>query len=187
MKALPETPSQTVGPYLAIGLSQSDGPMVVPPGTPGAFWLRGRVIDGNGDDVLDGLVETWQADSSGRFAHPDDVNGSRLGVPGFRGFGRSETVDGEYAIHTIKPGPVTAGDGGQQAPHINVSVFARGLLDRVVTRVYFGDEHIANREDDVLQSVPGERRDTLMARPSPDGYRFDIVLRGDHETVFFSV
>jgi protocatechuate 3,4-dioxygenase alpha subunit len=181
------TPSATVGPYLSIGLAWDDGPYAVEPGTPGAIWLRGTVVDGNGDPVPDALIETWQADPDGRFAHPDDPRGA-ASWPGFRGFGRSQTVDGgEYAICTLKPGRVPDGPDGTQAPHIDVSVFARGLLDRVVSRIYFADEADANADDPVLQSVPAERRGTLIARPTDDGYRLDIRLRGDGETVFFAV
>jgi protocatechuate 3,4-dioxygenase alpha subunit len=181
------TPSATVGPYLAIGLTWDDGPHVVEPGTPGAIWLRGAVLDGNGDPVPDALVETWQADPDGRFDHPDDPRGPAA-RPGFRGFGRSQTVGtGEYAICTLKPGRVPDGEGGLQAPHVDVSVFARGLLDRIVTRIYFADEAEANAEDPVLRSVPEDRRGTLVARPTDDGYRLDIRLQGDGETVFFAV
>ncbi len=182
------TPSQTVGPYLAIALSWPDGPDVVPAGTPGAVWLRGRVLDADGEPVTDALVETWQADPDGRFDHPDDPRGAvPPAVPGFRGFGRSETLDGEYAVRTVKPGRLPDGEGGQQAPHVDVSVFARGLLDRVVTRLYFADEASANDEDPVLRALPPERRATLLAQPAGDGYRLDVVLQGDRETVFFRV
>ncbi len=180
------TPSQTVGPFLSIALRWPDGPHVVPEGTPGAFWLRGRVLDGDGEAVTDALVETWQADPDGRFDHPDDPRGAVApAVPGFRGFGRSETVPGEYAVRTVKPGRVPDGEGGLQAPHLDVSVFARGLLDRVVTRVYFEDEAAANAQDPVLTALPEDVRGTLLATPSDDGYRFDVVLQGERETVFF--
>jgi protocatechuate 3,4-dioxygenase, alpha subunit len=175
------TPSQTVGPYLHIALPWDDGPYVVPEDTPGAIWLRGRVTDGNGDPVPDGLVETWQADPDGRFDHTDDPRGAVPAAGGFRGFGRCPTdADGRYAILTLRPGAI-----GDQAPHVDVSVFARGLLDRVVTRIYFAD--LDNSGDPVLASVPAERRATLLARPTGDGYRFDIRLQGDHETVFFAL
>jgi protocatechuate 3,4-dioxygenase, alpha subunit len=180
------TPSQTVGPYLSLGLPWSDGPFVVPDGTAGAVWVRGRVLDGNGEPVPDGLVETWQADPDGRFDHPDDPRGA---APGFRGFGRCATdVDGSYAILTLKPGPVPGADGSPQAPHIDVTVFARGLLKHVVTRLYFPDELEANATDPVLASVPGDAaRATLVAAAVDDGYVFDIRLQGDGETVFFDV
>ncbi|MDP9408831.1 MAG: protocatechuate 3,4-dioxygenase subunit alpha [Actinomycetota bacterium] len=182
------TPSQTVGPFLAIALRWPDGPYAVPEGTPGAVWLRGRVLDGDGTAVPDALVETWQADLEGRFDHPDDPRGRRrAALPGFRGFGRSETLGDEYAVLTVKPGRVPDGEGGLQAPHVDVSVFARGLLDRLVTRLYFADEEQANAEDPVLRSLPAERRRTLLAQPSEDGYRLDLRLQGDGETVFFRV
>jgi protocatechuate 3,4-dioxygenase alpha subunit len=184
---LETTPSSTVGPYLAIGLTWDDGPFVVAPDTPGAIWLRGTVFDGNGDVVPDAMIETWQADPDGRFDHPDDPRGA-VARPGFRGFGRSQTVDGgEYAICTLKPGRLPDGDGGLQAPHVDVSVFARGLLDRLVTRIYFADEAEANAADPTLQALPEDRRATLVATPTDDGYRLDIHLRGDGETVFFAV
>ena len=186
---LATTPSATVGPYLAIGLTWADGPYAVAEGTEGAIWLRGRVFDGNGDLVPDAMIETWQADPDGRFAHPDDPRGPST-VPGFRGFGRSHTVEppGEYAVLTLKPGRVPDGEGGLQAPHVDVSVFARGLLDRVVTRIYFADEAAANAEDVVLAGLPDDAaRRTLIARPGEDGYVLDIHLQGDDETVFFAV
>jgi protocatechuate 3,4-dioxygenase alpha subunit len=185
---LPTTPSATVGPYLSIGLTWEDGPYVVAPGTPGAVWVRGTVFDGNGEAIPDAMVETWQADPDGRFDHPDDPRGA-VARTGCRGFGRSQTVDAvQYAICTVKPGRVPDGEGGLQAPHIDVSVFARGLLDRVVTRIYFADEAEANAEDVVLRSLPDDAaRRTLIATPTEDGYRLDIHLQGDRETVFFAV
>jgi protocatechuate 3,4-dioxygenase alpha subunit len=159
---------------------------VVPESTPGAVWLRGRVLDGNGDPVPDALVETWQADPDGCFDHPDDPRGS---ATGFRGFGRCPTdSDGRYAILTLKPGPVPDLDGVQQAPHIDVSILARGLLKRVVTRIYFPDEAGANEADPVLRRITDpEDRATLVAERTADGYGFDVRLRGDRETVFFDV
>ena len=184
---LPLTPSQTVGPYLAIGLRWEDGPHVVPEGTPGAVWLRGRVYDGEGEPVPDALVETWQGDPDGRFDHPDDPRGA-VHREGFRGFGRCPTAaDGQWAVLTLKPGPVPGLGGRMLAPHVDLSVFARGLLDRVVTRLYFGDEAEANAADPVLAALPAQRRATLVAEPTGDGYRLDIRLRGEHETVFFAV
>jgi len=166
------TPSQTVGPYLSIGLSWDEGPHVVAADAPGAIWLRGVVRDGNGALIPDALVETWQADPEGRFH-----------AAGFRGLGRCATDDdGRYGIRTVKPGVVEG-----QAPHIDVSVLARGLLHRVVTRVYFSDEPAANESDKVLAQVPADRRGTLIAEQAPDGYRFDITLQGQDETVFFAV
>jgi protocatechuate 3,4-dioxygenase alpha subunit len=176
----PRTPSQTAGPYLSIGLRWSDGPYVVVPGTPGAVWLRGRVLDGAGEVVRDALVETWQADPAGRVARRHDDGA-------FRGFGRSETLEGEYAVLTLKPGRVPDTRGTMQAPHVLVSVFARGLLDRVVTRLCFADEPAANAHDPVLARLPDEARATLLAQPSDDGYRLDLVLQGSDETIFFAV
>jgi protocatechuate 3,4-dioxygenase alpha subunit len=179
------TPSQTVGPYLSIGLPWPDGPDVVAEGVAGALWLHGVVTDGAGEPIPDALIETWQADPDGRFDHPDDPRGA---VAGFRGFGRCPTDDsGRYGIRTLKPGPVPGPDGAPQAPHIDVSVFARGLLHRVVTRIYFADEQRANAADAVLASVPEARRATLLAVPDQTGYRFDIRLQGDDETVFFAI
>jgi protocatechuate 3,4-dioxygenase, alpha subunit len=180
------TPSQTVGPFFSHALPWPDGPYVVPAGTPGAVWLRGTVLDGAGEPVPDALVETWQADPAGRFDHPDDPRGGP--AEGFRGFGRCPTdAAGRWAVLTLKPGPVPAPDGRPQAPHVAVSVFARGLLDRLVTRVYFADEPDANAADPVLAALPAPARATLLAKPTGDGYRFDVRLRGERETVFFDV
>jgi len=183
--ALQITPSQTVGPYFAIGMTWEDGPYVVAEGTDGAIWIRGRVTDGEGQPVPDSVIETWQADADGRFDHPDDPRGP---VAGFRGFARCGTDgDGGYAIRTVRPGPVPGPGGTTQAPHIDVSVFARGLLNRCVTRIYFADEADANASDPVLSSVPAERRGTLVAEPTDDGYRFDVRLQGERETAFFAI
>jgi protocatechuate 3,4-dioxygenase alpha subunit len=182
------TPSQTVGPYFAIGLPWPEGPNAVPEGTPGAIAITGTIYDGDGDPVPDHLVETWQADSEGRFADLHG-HGGVSELAGFRGFGRYgvEDGDGTYEIVTVKPGPVPASDGTMQAPHIDVSVFARGMLNRCVTRIYFSDEAPANAADPVLARVPADRRQTLIAQPTADGYRFDIRLQGPGETVFFAV
>jgi protocatechuate 3,4-dioxygenase alpha subunit len=181
------TPSQTVGPYLAIGLPWPDGPEVVPRDTPGAIRIHGHLIDGAGDPVPDGLIETWQADPDGRFDHPDDPRGR--GAGGFRGFGRAATdAEGAWEIVTLKPGPVPGPGGRLQAPHLAVSVFARGLLDRVVTRIYFGDEAQANAADPVLAGIADAAvRETLIARPADEGYRFDVHLQGPDETAFFAI
>ncbi|MBA0126676.1 protocatechuate 3,4-dioxygenase subunit alpha [Haloechinothrix sp. YIM 98757] len=183
---LPSTPSQTVGPYLHIGLTWQDGPFVVPEGTPSSVWLRGRVLDGAGEPITDALVETWQCDEHGRFAHPEDPRSAEIDS-GFRGFGRSDTRSGEYGILTVVPGRVPDRTGVPQAPHVDVSVFARGMLHRVVTRVYFADRPEANAADPVLSTVPRDRRQTLLARPSADGYTFDVHVQGEYETVFFDV
>ena len=182
------TPSQTVGPFFHVGMLWPDGPFAVAADVPGATWLRGRVTDGAGDPVPEGLVEIWQADPDGRFPHPDDPRGP-VTTSGFRGFARCPTdTDGRYAIRTLKPGPVPF-DGSEvmQAPHIDVSVFGRGLLDRLVTRIYFADEQAANAADPVLATIDPHRRGTLLAIPTGEGYVFDIVLQGDDETVFFAL
>ena len=180
------TPSATVGPYLAIGLTWADGAWAAADGTPGGIWIRGRVLDGAGDVVSDAMVETWQADPEGRFPSPEDPRGPST-HPGFRGYARAATTTGEFAVFTLKPGRVPDGEGGLQAPHVDVSVFARGLLDRLVTRVYFADEAEANASDPVLSALPEDRRGTLVATRTDDGYRFDVHLQGDRETVFFAV
>jgi protocatechuate 3,4-dioxygenase, alpha subunit len=165
------TPSQTVGPFFAIELPYADGPYVVAEGTPGAVWLRGRVFDGAGDPVPDALVESWQADPTGAFGSA------------FRGFGRSGTdAQGRWAILTLKPGPIPP-----QAPHVDLAVFARGLLHRVVTRLYFADDGQANATDPVLAGLDEQARATLLARPADGGYELDIHLQGPHETTFFAL
>lgn len=177
------TPSQTVGPFLSLGLTWPAGHLVVPAGTPGAIRVTGVLRDGAGEPVTDGLVETWQADPDGRFDHPDDPRGAS--GSGFGGFGRAATdASGRYEIHTVKPGAI--GDG--QAPHIDVSVFARGLLDRVVTRLYFPDEVDANAADPLLAALAPERAATMVATATgPGELRLDIALRGPHETVFLAI
>ena len=174
---MPTTPSQTVGPFFAIELPYGDGRYVVPEGTAGAVWLRGRVLDGDGAPVPDALVESWQADPGGRFGGD------------FRGFGRAGTDDeGRWAILTLKPGPVPGGsDETPQAPHVDLAIFARGLLHQVVTRLYFGDEAQANDADPVLAGLDEQARGTLVARRGADGYELDIHLQGPHETTFFAV
>ncbi|HJU00051.1 MAG TPA: protocatechuate 3,4-dioxygenase subunit alpha [Actinomycetes bacterium] len=174
---LPPTPSQTIGPFFAVALIWPDGPDVVGKGTPGAVRISGRVLDGAGAPVPDALVETWQADPAGEF------------TSGFRGFGRSATdAEGRWHVRTLKPGPLPAPGGGTEAPHLDVSVFARGLLHRVVTRIYFPDEAEANAADPLLGSIPDPRvRERLVAVPDADGLRFDIHLQGDQETPFLAV
>lgn len=183
-----QTPSQTVGPFFAIGLPWDAGQFAVPEGTPGSITISGMVYDGAGEPVPDALIETWQADGDGRFA---DLHwhGGPSHLPGFRGFARcgAEDGDGSYAIVTVKPGSIPGLGGQMQAPHIDVSVFARGMLHRCVTRIYFGDEREANASDPTLASVPEGRRSTLLAQPGDAGYRFDIRLQGPGETVFFAV
>ncbi|MFE2757478.1 protocatechuate 3,4-dioxygenase subunit alpha [Actinosynnema sp. NPDC059335] len=187
MSELRTTPSQTVGPFFSFGLVWEDGPFVVPEGTPGAFRIGGTVYDGAGAPVPDAVVETWQADPDGRFDHPDDPRGA-VRWKDFRGFGRSATdPEGRYSLLTVKPGPLPVAGGGLEAPHLDVSVFCRGMLVRLVTRIYFPDEE-ANAADPVLTSIDDPaRRATLVAASDPPGYRFDIHLQGEHETVFFDL
>lgn len=164
------TPSQTVGPFLHIGLPWPDGPLAVADGTPDSFTISGRVVDGAGEALPDALVETWQAGGTGQ-----------------QGFARCPTdADGGYWIRTVRPPASPARDGSVEAPHIDVSVFSRGLLDRLVTRIYF-PEADENATDPVLASVDPHRRGTLIATAVDGGYRFDIRLQGDGETVFFDV
>jgi protocatechuate 3,4-dioxygenase alpha subunit len=183
MSELGLTPSQTVGPYLSLGLTWLKGHLVVPEDTPGAITISGVLTDGAGAPVPDGLIETWQADPDGRFDHPDDPRGAS--GSGFGGFGRCSTdADGRFRIVTVKPGAL--GDG--QAPHIDVSVLARGLLDRVVSRIYFPDEEAANAADPLLSGLPPERAATLVARPAgPGQLQWDVRLQGAGETVFLAV
>jgi protocatechuate 3,4-dioxygenase, alpha subunit len=183
------TPSQTVGPYLSIGLFHEEmGPALVADDDPRAVRIRGQLVDGNGDPVNDGMVEIWQANAAGRYAHPAD---DRDDVPledGFRGFGRSGTVDdGWFEFTTIKPGRVPMPDRRLQAPHLVVGVFARGLLKRLATRMYFPDEAEANAADPVLAELGLEERATLVAVAEDGGLRFDIRLQGEGQTTFFAV
>jgi protocatechuate 3,4-dioxygenase alpha subunit len=152
---------------LHIALADPQARFAVEPGSPGTIVVFGTVTDGAGDPISDALVETWQADGL---------------------FGRCPTdAGGSYEIHTRKPPPVPTIDGTPQAPHVSVSVFARGLLDRVVTRLYFGDEAAANDADPTLAMVDAGRRHCLVAEPDADGsYRFDIRLQGDDESVFLA-
>jgi protocatechuate 3,4-dioxygenase alpha subunit len=178
------TPSQTIGPFHEIELPLPEGGHVVPAGSQGAVRIAGRVIDGNGEPVGDALLEVWQANRSGSYQHDDA--GPVGATPGF---GRVATAgDGSYELWTVKPGQIPGPGGTTQAPHILVSVFARGLLDRLVTRIYFPDEDEANAADPVLALVPdAAARSTLVATADGDGLRFDIHLQGERETVFFAV
>jgi protocatechuate 3,4-dioxygenase alpha subunit len=184
----PTTPSQTVGPFLSLALPFDAGPYVVPEDTPGAIRIGGVIYDGAGEPITDSLIETWQADHAGRFADMHGYGGSSE-LEGFRGFGRvgSESGDGSFEIVTVKPGRVPGPDGALQAPHIDVSLFARGLLHRCVTRIYFADEPEANAEDPILRLVPDNRLGTLLAEPTEAGYQFEIRLQGERETVFFDL
>ncbi len=193
MSIFPLTSSQTVGPFFAPALLREDARrnVLIQPETIGErIRIEGHVLDGDGVAVPDAMVEIWQANAHGRYNHPTDPGPAQLD-PSFLGFGRSGTVeDGSYWFETVKPGPVPFDGERLQAPHICVTVFSRGLLNHVVTRLYFEDEP-ANASDPVLQCVPGERRATLLARREPAGsvviYRFDIVLQGANETVFFNL
>jgi protocatechuate 3,4-dioxygenase, alpha subunit len=182
------TPSQTVGPYFLIGLDWGDaGKYAAKKGTEGLLRVHGFVLDGNGDPIPDSLVETWQADADGRFDHTDDPRGA-ADWAGFTGFGRSPAdEDGGYEIFTIKPGTFPDAEGNTEAPHLTVRVFARGVLVGITTRIYFEDEEEANASDPVLARVPKDRRGTLIAKQTDDGYRFDIHVQGPQETVFFDV
>jgi protocatechuate 3,4-dioxygenase alpha subunit len=170
------TPSQTAGPFLSIGLLRDLVPAVlVDPGDPRAIRIHGRLLDGAGDAVPDGMVEIWQAGEAG--AHDSAA-----------GFGRSGTIeDGRFTFVTVKPGPVAWPEGGVQAPHIVFGIFARGLLKRVVTRMYFPDEAGANDADPVLRGLSLAQRETLIAVPEDSGLRFDIRLQGPRQTTFFAV
>ncbi|HMN86388.1 MAG TPA: protocatechuate 3,4-dioxygenase subunit alpha [Bauldia sp.] len=190
------TPSQTVGPFFAYALTPVDydlaplvGDDLVTDDAVGApIVIEGVITDGAGAPIPDAMIEIWQADGEGRYA----------GTPGalpnarFRGFGRSETAKaGRFRFVTVKPGRVPGPAGRMQAPHIDVGVFARGMLKRLVTRIYFADE-ADNAADPILELVPPERRATLVARPDGDEagrprYVFDIRVQGDGETVFFAV
>lgn len=181
------TPSQTVGPFFALpdGLPWSDGPELVDADDPNAILVRGRLFDGAGEPVPDGLIEIWQADEQGRLNHPADPRGA---ATSFRGFGRCATVEqGHFWFRTVKPGALPTPTGAVEAPHINVTVLARGLLNRVVTRIYFPDEEVANTADPVLSTVDPHRRATLIAAAEDGGVHFDIRLQGDDETLFFSL
>lgn len=183
------TPSQTVGPFFSFALLDAIGPELVPPDAPGAIRIVGAVLDGAGEPVPDAMVEIWQANAAGRYAHSGDSRVELELDEGFTGFGRSGTEDGgRFAFSTVKPGVVPGVDGTPQAPHIDVSVFARGLLKRLVTRIYFPDESDANAGDPLLSSIedPDERA-TLIAVPDGDALRFDIRLQGERQTVFLAV
>ena len=189
MTELGITPSQTSGPYLRIGLLRSILPTdVVDPADPPALRIRGRLTDSAGDGVPDGMIETWQANAAGRYHHSADDRDELELEDGFLGFGRSGTEDGgRFEIVTVKPGRVPWPEGGFQAPHIGITVFARGLLKHAVTRLYFPDETEANAEDPVLSRLRPEQRETLVAVADNGGVRFDICLQGPSHTTFFAV
>ncbi len=184
------TPSQTVGPFFHFALTKEDWSRLVPLDHPQAIWIEGTVRDGADDPVPDAMVEVWQANAAGRYAHPEDRREDLPLDKGFTGFGRCPTdAEGRYEFVTVKPGPVPDPNGEPQAPHIDVAVFARGLLRQLVTRIYFPDEEEANAADPILTSI-GDRdlRRTLVARGSPEGHlHFDIKLQGENQTAFFEV
>jgi protocatechuate 3,4-dioxygenase, alpha subunit len=177
--------SQTIGPYLRIGLEWMVIEDLAPAGVAGErVRIEGRVIDGNANPVNDAAVEVWQANSHGRYASPEDVQDKPL-ERGFRGYGRSLTDDaGAFRFRTIKPGRVPGPDGKLQAPHLAVTIFMRGLLKQLQTRMYFPDDP-ANTDDPVLALVPAERRSTLIARRNGDVLEWNVLLQGKGETVFF--
>jgi protocatechuate 3,4-dioxygenase alpha subunit len=182
------TPFQTVGPFFHLALPFANGDVLSGEETGGQrIAIEGTVRDGAGAPITDALVEVWQADANGRYRHPDDARAGDVD-PAFDGFGRASTDgSGRFSFATIKPGRVPAPGGRLQAPHVLVGILARGILTRLVTRIYFEDEP-ANDEDPILELVPADRRATILARREAEGaYRFDIRVQGDGETVFFDV
>ena len=176
---LAPTPGQTVGPFYGFALPYAGGHELVPPGRRDAIRLRGRVLDGHGDPVPDALLEVWQADEHGHVSRePGSLH--RDGFT-FTGWGRTSTDrTGEYSFTTVVPGPT-----GDAAPFFAVTVFARGLLNRLFTRAYVPD-HPLLASDRLLSSVPADRRGSLVARHDPTGLMFDVRLQGEHETVFLT-
>jgi protocatechuate 3,4-dioxygenase alpha subunit len=188
--SLHATTSQTVGPFFKIGFSWLYRDNLAGPDVSGErVEIGGRILDGDGKPVPDGIVEIWQANSQGKYAHPDDPQ-EKLSETGFSGYGRVPTDDeGRFRFTTIKPGRVPGPDGKLQAPHLAVSVFTRGLLRRLVTRIYFPDEP-SNAEDFALSLVDPIRRGTLIAKKidGPDGrLEWNVMLQGTGETVFFEI
>jgi len=187
--SLQGTSSQTVGPFFIIGCAWLDRAEIAGPGISGErVSIEGRVLDGDGKPVPDALIEIWQANSHGKYAHPDDAQDKPVDT-GFQGFGRIPTDDnGKFRFTTVKPGSVPGPDGKAQAPHLAVSVFARGLLRRLVTRIYFPDEG-ANAADFVLNLVPPDRRESLIAKKTGTAgtLEWNVILQGPGETVFFDV
>jgi protocatechuate 3,4-dioxygenase alpha subunit len=184
------TPSATVGPFLHIGLTEKHSvTQLAAAETKGErVFLRCRVFDAENVPVKDAMIELWQTDSDGRYNHPDDPRATSPLM--FMGFGRAATNEhGFCEFETIKPGRVPGPDGKLQAPHINVAIYARGILLQLYTRIYFAGGP-ANEQDPVLALVPESRRKTLLACPDvsrPNGWQFDLRLRGENETVFFDV
>ncbi|MDJ0686483.1 MAG: protocatechuate 3,4-dioxygenase subunit alpha [Alphaproteobacteria bacterium] len=195
-----QTPSQTIGPFFAYGLTPAQygyGHLtaiatgsLIGEGVEGQrITLAGRVLDGAGEAISDAMVEIWQADSQGRYSHPADPGGRNAPFVGFGRVGTGTDPGARFLFETIQPGAVP-GDA-DQAPHINVILFARGLLNHLYTRVYFADQAAANAQDPVLAALPEDRRGTLIAErvetPAGVEYRWDIHLQGDKETVFFDL
>ena len=187
-----QTPSATVGPYFSMKLSEIVE--MAPAECVGQhIRVEGAVLDGDGQGVGDAMIEVWQANAGGRYRHPADSRVSLALDEAFSGYGRAHTdfATGSYAFTTIKPGAVPGPGGRDQAPHLNLIVTARGMLNHLFTRLYFDDEEAMNAVDPVLLSVPSERRGTLMAESLAGAdtptYRFDVRLQGDGETVFFDV
>ncbi len=188
-----QTPSQTVGPFFHLGLDRPGWADLTAEGPSGErIVVEGQVTDGDGAPVPDALLELWQANAAGRYAHPDDARTEKPLDPCFRGFGRVATAaDGRFRLITIRPGPVPGRGNALQAPHIAVAIFARGLLKQLFTRIYFADAK-ENEADPVLLSIDDPaRRATIVAvrlpGVDPPTYRFDIVLQGERETVFFDL
>jgi len=180
------TAAQTVGPFVSIGFSRQAVTDVALPGVAGErITIIGHVFDGDGLPVTDAVIETWQANAHGKYAHPDDTQ-EKLPEDNFKGFGRVLTdMQGGFRLATIKPGRVAGPDGREQAPHITVAIFMRGLLRHLTTRIYFPDE-AANATDPVLALVPVARRSTLIAEQLPGvTLQWNVHLQGLHETVFF--
>lgn len=180
------TASQTIGPFFHIGLEKLSIADLAKSAAGGEkVSIQGRVLDGDGKPVNDALIEIWQANAQGKYAHPDDAQDKALDAS-FKGFGRVATGDnGEFRFVTIKPGRVPGPGGALQAPHLVVAVFMRGLLKHLVTRMYFPGA-AGNDEDAVLALVPKERRATLVAKPAGDGaFEWNVILQGRDETVFF--
>jgi protocatechuate 3,4-dioxygenase alpha subunit len=191
------TPSQTIGPFFHRALLHEEWNDLCAGGAAGErAVIEGRVLDGDGAPVSDAMLEIWQANAAGRYDHHEDFQEAsrpeRPIDPNFHGFGRTATSpEGRFRLRTVKPGPVPGRDDALQAPHINVSIFARGLLKRLVTRIYFPDEPL-NEADPLLSALPSGRRATLIARvvkgdEAERVLHFDIVLQGDDETVFLDV
>jgi protocatechuate 3,4-dioxygenase alpha subunit len=187
---LQATTSQTVGPFFHIGCHWLHQNQLAADGVSGErVTIHGRVLDGDGAPVPDAFLEIWQANSRGKYAHPEDTQDKPL-EPGFRGFARVP-VDGagSFNLATIKPGPVPGPDNKQQAPHLVISIFMRGLLKRLTTRMYFPDE-VLNASDPILNLVDPSRRPTLIAQAAGGGsdqLEWNVILQGTHETVFFDL